>query len=295
MEKSTIKKIVLLVFVVILGIFFMVGSKLLSDFQGPPEYHQKRWHTNYISTNININSFNNVVCGYEIDIDMRDYISHENEIETFKNRLSMVAKEKFDREVEFISQNFDPAQIDEIISFSSPVWKSTSNLRYEIVFANFDLFNRCFEKAKFDRANKIFIQYFNFEISKDFFDADYNSQILNKIYKCASGMSFENSFVKNFKPNFYFDFSSRVRRTSSNAGNFYFENNVYHHVWQLCEGKAQNDFKATLKYIQSGWWYLLGVALPLAIMLVSIIAVLITGGIIKLIKKKKAKSIKMKS
>lgn len=89
------------------------------------------------------------------------------------------------------------------------------------------------------------------------------------------------SYVKeNYKPYYYNDYVTLSRRTKSNAHSVVQDkDNYYHHIW-VSDGETltnDDEMLLTLNIIHSGWWYLLGISIPLVVMGVAIVVVKITG------------------
>lgn len=87
-----------------------------------------------------------------------------------------------------------------------------------------------------------------------------------------------------YNPYYYVDYVTLSHRAKSNSYQVLREKNLYHHYW-ISEGLnfiEDYEMVLTLNVIHTGWWYLLGTAIPLVIMGVAIV-------IVVTIKKKKSK------
>ena len=100
----------------------------------------------------------------------------------------------------------------------------------------------------------------------------------------------ENYVNTQYNPVFYNDYVTLSRRTKSKAYSVVKDDEgFYHHMWisDLQDLTSDEEMNLTLNVIHSGWWYLLGTAIPLAIMFIAIILVVISRKIKKYKNKQK--------
>lgn len=274
MDKTFIKRVAIIVCVVLIGLFAYLGLMFFGDCFGSPYYENIKKQSNFISTQIKINKDSQLVFDYQINIDLNSIVAHQSEIDGFKNRLSLVAEEKLDSERQQLSKKFEKEKIDKAIEFIEPHWNGET-LFYQIIFSNIDVFDKNCENVAVVKTDKTFLAFLKFEFVSNLFAGEDYKSVLNRIYDCAEGTSFQAKLIELYKPNFYFDFSSKVRRASSNADYFLADENFYHHVWELGESSLDRKISVSLRFIQFGWWYLIGLATPLAFMVFAVLYILI--------------------
>ncbi len=280
MNKIIIKRGVIIVCVAFLLLFAVLGFMKFSNDYGSPIYQDEVKKNNFIVSQIMLDENDQIVFTRKIDINLNEYIAHENEFKIFKDNLIALLEKQQTELLKNLSEKFDEDKIEKDIEIVLPIWENYNQISYQIKFASIDVFAVSCKDVKFDYNKNLFMSLMNFKFSPDIFEAKRSENFINEIKSCASETSFENEISQSYKPSFYFDFTSLVRRAGSNADYFIKNAEGFHHVWKL-DNNQKESLKVSLKFIQAAWWYLLGISVPLGIMIVGIIVFAISSKVKK--------------
>lgn len=157
---------------------------------------------------------------------------------------------------------------------------------YEIVYSSMNVFKY------YNNIGSTYKEGFFYDVSTYLLDNPFNDDFMqgsvkstqaekykNYYLSASEDFSFEDYVAQNYSPSFYNDFASKNSRTKSNADSVLkYSDNYYHHLW-VSDGAnltTDDEMNLSLKIIHSGWWYLLGTAIPLVGMIIAIIVVKFT-------------------
>ncbi len=279
MEKSTLKKLAIITISVLIGLFAMLGMLVFNNYFGSPFYRNEKLPDNYISYQIKIDEKANVAFGLNLNINAKSFASNENELDIFKEKIKSMMDESLTGQI----QEFEENRQDDKYSYKieKPEWMENDSISYQIIFPSIVAFDYYCDQVSFHKNDNFLMTILKFNFSSKIFEKVKDENFLNGIYDCAKGMSFEEKLKQNFQPNFFIEFSSKVRRANSNGDYFIASDGFYSHICKVRNENKKTSFNITLNFIYPGWWYLLGITIPLAIMALAIIVCIAIDYLIK--------------
>ena len=212
------------------------------------------------------------------------------EIKAFKTELaSYLNKELNDIKTKInqkyaVEQEYNPAS-EIVFGKNGYAVEGDGFVGYEIVYSSMNCFKHynniasSYEKGFFyDKSKLVLDNPFNDEFAIGNVKSNMAEKYKNYFISASQDFSFEDYVAENYSPAFYNDYATKSSRTKSNADSVVKnKDGYYHHLW-VSDGvnlTTDEEMQLRVKIIHSGWWYLLGTAIPLAVMTVAIIVVVI--------------------
>lgn len=100
----------------------------------------------------------------------------------------------------------------------------------------------------------------------------------NKFISACQGLTIENSIKLLYEPQFIYDFTTLSSRLKTNADlNYTDASGKYHHAWGDNANNINSSFVMTKTFVKvnTGWWYLLAITIPLLCMTIAIVVIVI--------------------
>lgn len=224
------------------------------------------------------------------------------EVELYKQKAVSFINELLNEKINAIKNKYllssqpEEYNYEGNISYSATYVSSSDSVCYLIEYSSSTIFNFYNEDAVYTIKEGFFVS--KSTKTQEFYFSKVNSagKTLAQEYKerflsAVAGLSFENTLKNSYSPKYIYDYITGNSRVKSNADSIVKDNGgYYHHLWSNSGdcANAQNVI-ITRSVIHAGWWYFLGVAIPLAVMIIAIIIVKIQNK-----KKKTNKDIEVK-
>lgn len=221
--------------------------------------------------------------GLEVGIDYDGLHLEENEVSTFKSRLQSVFNEFLEQEKSYINLKYSQSEDkkyspDEDIVFGE-IECGNNFLYFGITFSSIDAYMYYYSDVSIEVNEGFLISNTIIDISNPFLEKQSDLELkkdyyLDKIYSLGKGLSIEQSIKNDYKPRMMFDFISRRDNYISNCEGVYIDSEgYYHYAWG--RGKDFTNMTLKLNIANRGWWYLLGLTIPLAGMGIALVVIFV--------------------
>lgn len=222
--------------------------------------------------------------GLEVGIDYNSLHLESEELSLFKTNLSSALKEILNYEKNYITQIYNESEdkkyspIEDIVF--GEIEQGEDYFYFGITFSSIEAYKYYYSDLISEINDGFLITSLKvkmvspFNIVVDELNTTKSNFYLKKIYSACKGLSIEDSIKTNYKPKFMFDFVSGRSNYWSDCEGLYVDNaGYYHYIWGTSKEFAEMNLH--LNYANKGWWYLLGLTIPLACMGVSIVIILL--------------------
>ena len=273
MKSAIVKRlslVIVLIFLILLLLFpvgtFSANASELND-------------SNYIMTYYFQKRNGEFVVGTEVGIDFKNLSDQELEIATFQERLKFQLDKLLEIEKRYIFEKYDSSEDEmfspsEHIKFEETYISLEDNFAvYYISFSSFEVYNQYYQDIVLkENINSFLLRKESYHFDNPFYlNGNYrtnkNEEILSSVLLASEGLSFENQFRTSYNPDYYLDFLADKSKARTNANYFGVDSdNYYHYIWKLNSDNNLKNLYINLTFINYGWWYLLGLGVPLLVM-----------------------------